>query len=312
MRRFLVRRLLFVIITFIGATVAMFSLTQLATDPRVLFVPRQGWGITQEQWDALTVRLGLDRPVVVQYFSWLGRMLKGDMGESLSQQQPVRQILMSKFGATLRLALAGWIIAVLIGIPTGVLAAVRRGTVWDYLGRSIAVFGQAMPPFWVGIMLMVLFGVVLGWLPTTGAGRGISIKHYILPAFTLGWYPAAALMRLTRSSMLEILDSEYVKFARAKGMGEWTVIWKHAFKNALIPPLTSSLLLMAGFLHGTLVVEYVFAWPGVARQALYYGVFTNDFPLLLGGVVVFVVIFLAFALVADIAYGFVDPRIRYQ
>ncbi|MDP2950363.1 MAG: ABC transporter permease, partial [Chloroflexota bacterium] len=181
-----------------------------------------------------------------------------------------------------------------------------------YLGRGFAVFGQALPPFWVGIMFIVLFSQILEWLPSGTRGETFDIRDFILPAVTLGWYPAASILRLTRSAMLEILDSEYIKFARAKGVREWMVIWKHALKNSLIPPLTAALLLMAGFLQGALVVEYVFSWPGVGRLALYKAVWDNDFPLLLGAVFVFVIIYLIFALVADIAYGYIDPRIRYQ
>jgi len=312
MRRFLLRRFIFVIISLFGATVVMFSLTRMAQDPRVLFVPTGGYGITQEQWDNLGKKMGFDKPVVVQYFLWVGRLLRGDFGESLGENVPVRGLITGRLGATAQLALGGWILTILIGLPLGVLSAIKRGTFWDYIGRGFAIFGQALPPFWVGIMLIVLFSVVLHWLPAAGKGEGWAIKSFILPCVTLGWYPAANILRLTRSSMLEILDSEYIKFARAKGVREWVVIWKHSLKNALIPPLTSALLLMAGFIHGTLIVEYVFAWPGLARLAMYRAVYDNDFPLLLGSVVVFVLVFLLTALIADIAYGYIDPRIRYQ
>jgi len=192
-----------------------------------------------------------------------------------------------------------------------VLSAVKRGTVWDYLGRGFALFGQALPPFWIGIVGVLIFSVQLGWLPAAFKGDGISIKHFILPAITVGWVAAAGYLRLTRSAMLEVLDSEYIKLARAKGLSNRTVIWKHAFKNAVIPLLTYSVLLLAGLLNGAVVAEVVFAWPGLGRVALVQAVNNNDFPLLTGAVLVFVLIYLVLNFVTDVLYAFIDPRIRY-
>jgi peptide/nickel transport system permease protein len=173
--------------------------------------------------------------------------------------------------------------------------------------------GQALPAFFVGIILILIFAVRLDWLPVgTRGGPGLRIEYYILPSITLGWLPAAGIMRLTRSAMLEILDSEYIKLARAKGVSASAVIWKHALRNSLIPPLTSALLLMAGFLNGAVVVESIFAWPGIGWIALFRAVYDNDFPLLLGTVFIFIAMYLVFALLADILYAFVDPRIRYS
>lgn len=312
MAQFFARRLVFMFISVVGATVVIFTLSRVAQDPRELFVPDSGYGISPEAWEELGNKLGFDKPVVVQYFLWLGRMLRGDFGESLSMQQPVSTIIGGKIGATVQLAIGGWIVAILLGVPIGVLAAVKRGTVFDYLGRAIALFGQALPGFFVGILLILIFAVQFEWLPVGTRPVDFDIKFYILPCITLGWAPAAGIMRLTRSSMLEIMDSEFVKLARAKGVSNMKIIWKHALRNSLIPPLTSALLLMAGFLNGALVVETIFAWPGIGWIALSRAVYDNDLPLLLGTVFVFIAIYLVFALLADILYAFIDPRIRYS
>ena len=312
MAQFFARRLVFMFISVVGATVVIFTLSRVAQDPRELFVPDSGYGISPEAWEELGNQLGFDRPVVVQYFLWLGRMLRGDFGESLSMQQPVSTIIGGKIGATVQLAIGGWIFAIIIGVPIGVLAAVKRGTVFDYLGRGIALFGQALPGFFVGILLILIFAVRFEWFPVGTRPVEFDIMYYILPCITLGWAPAAGIMRLTRSSMLEIMDSEFVKLARAKGVSNMKIIWKHALRNSLIPPLTSALLLMAGFLNGALVVETIFAWPGIGWIALSRAVYDNDLPLLLGTVFVFIAIYLVFALLADILYAFIDPRIRYS
>ncbi|MSQ07984.1 MAG: ABC transporter permease [Dehalococcoidia bacterium] len=314
MGRFLLQRLFTSLISVIGATVIIFSLIQLHSDPRQLFVPDGGYGITEAQWERLGEKLGFNDPVPVQYVKWIGRTIRGDLGVSLAQQRPVSQVLSRKIGATLQLALGGWAFAIIVGIPLGVLAAVKRATFWDYLGRMFAVFGQGAPPFLVGIVLILVFAVWLRNTPfTLPAGtrpQDFDFRYYILPSITLGWPAAAGLMRLTRSSMLEVLDSEFVKMARGKGVSYQTVIWKHAFRNALIPPLTSALIIFSNWLHGALVVESVFAWPGIGFVALFTAVNDNDFPLLLGSVFIYVLMFLVFALLADIMYALVDPRIR--
>ena len=312
MAQFFARRLLFMLVSVVGATVVIFSLSRVAQDPRELFVPDSGYGISPEAWEELGNKLGFDKPVVVQYFLWVGRMLKGDFGESLSMQQPVTEIIRGKIGATVQLAVGGWIFAILVGVPIGVLAAVRRGTFLDYLGRGVALMGQALPAFFVGILLILIFAVQFGWLPVGTRPQEFDISFYILPCVTLGWAPAAGIMRLTRSSMLDVMDSEFVKLARAKGVTGWKIVWKHALKNALIPPLTSALLLMAGFLNGALVVESIFAWPGIGWIALSRAVYDNDLPLLLGTVFVFIAIYLVFALIADVLYALIDPRVRYS
>ncbi len=314
MQQFLIRRALFIVISLLGATIVIFSMTRLAHDPRELFVPDTGYGMSEEQWIALGDKMGFNRPIPVQYLVWLGNILRGDFGTSIHQELEVRDIIFSKMGATIQLAVGGWFFAIVIGVPLGVIAATQRGSFWDYISRGFALFGQALPQFWTGIMAILIFAVVLQWFPagTRGDDDGFNIRYYILPSIVLGWPAAAGIMRLTRSAMLEVLDSEFVKLARAKGLGKFQVIWKHALKNALIPPLTSALLLMAGYLNGALVVETVFSWPGIGWIALNRAVYDNDFPLLQGTVFTFILFYLFFALIADILYAVIDPRIRYS
>jgi peptide/nickel transport system permease protein len=197
-----------------------------------------------------------------------------------------------------------------VGIPLGVLSAVKRGSVWDYLGRGIALLGQTLPVFWVGIMGILIFAVQLRWLPVGTMPDEFSFKHFIMPAITLGWFSAAGYLRLTRSAMLDVMDSEYIKLARAKGVNSTMVLWKHAFRNAIIAPLTFSSLVLAGFITGAIVTETVFSWPGLGRLA-FTAVDDNDFPLIVGLMLLFTFMFLVVNLITDILYAYVDPRIRY-
>jgi peptide/nickel transport system permease protein len=302
------------VLSLIAATAVVFALSRLAGDPLLLFAKPGGYGVSPQQEAALRASYGLDKPVAIQYFVWLGKTLKGDLGESLVQRSPVRGIIAERIPASFQLGFAAWLLATLVGIPLGVLSAVRRATIWDYLGRSIALFGQALPVFWLGIMSILLFAVALGWLPaaTRPVGEPLSttIKYFILPTITLGCLPAAVYLRLTRSAMLEVMDSEFIKLARAKGVSSRIVVWKHAFRNALIPPITVSALVLASFLEGSIIVETIFAWPGLGRMAL-KAVEDNDFPLLLGTVLFFAFLYVVFNSLADLLYARIDPRIRY-
>lgn len=314
MFRFLAGRIFTSLISVFGATLAIFILVHAnPKDPREIFVPQSGYGLTRESWNRLGDRLGFDKPAPVQYVEWLSRVFRLDFGVSLGLQVDVWDIIKGRLGATVQLGIGGWLIAVLMGIPTGVIAAVWRGGVFDYISRFVALVGQAAPPFVTGIVMIWLLSVNLGWFPAGGRNpHEFNFGEYVLPCLALGWGSAAGLMRLTRSSMLEILDSEFVKMARAKGVGNTTVIFKHALRNALIAPITSMLLLFAGFLNGALVVEIVFSWPGIGQVALQDAVQNNDFPLLLGTVIVFLMYFLVFATVADILYTVIDPRVRLR
>jgi len=310
MANFLARRFLSSLISVIGATIAIFVLIQFHSDPRELFIPDSGYGITQEQWENLGERMGLNDPIWKQYLNWMGNTLRGDLGVSLARDRAVADLIKGKIGATVQLAVGGWIFAIALGIPMGVLAAVKRGTFWDYFGRMVAIVGQAAPPFVTALVAIWIFAVWLNWLPAGGRSPDFNWKEYLLPCMALGWGAAASLMRLTRSSMLEVMDAEYIRLARAKGVGWNLVIYKHALRNALIAPVTSALLVFSGWLNGALVVEIVFSWPGIGYDALYRAVNDNDFPLLLGTVFIFILIYLVFATLADIAYTLIDPRVR--
>ncbi|MBI4219001.1 MAG: ABC transporter permease [Chloroflexi bacterium] len=304
MSRFMLRRLVAAAVSILAATALVFGVSRLQGDPRLLFLSEHS---TKEYWDAWGHKFGLDKPLVVQYFVWVGRAARGDLGTSINESRPTIDLIGERLGATAELALTGWFLSVLVGVPLGVLSAVKRGTGWDYLARTIALIGQAMPPFWLGISLILLFSVQFHVLP---AGTRGEFKHLIMPAATLALLNLASNLRLTRSAMLEVLDSEYVKFARAKGVRGWIVIWKHAFRNAAIAPLTNAGLLLAAFLAGTVVTETVFAWPGLGRLAV-NAVVTNDFPVITGVTLVFTLIYVIANLLVDIGYAIIDPRIRY-
>ena len=304
MARFLLRRFGASLFAIFVATILVFGMSRLTGDPRNLFLTVE---TSPDMWEAWGEKFGLNRPLVVQYFIWIGKAATGDMGTSLNEARPVWDMIVDRLWPSGELALTGWFLAVAIGIPLGVLSAVRRATVWDYVGRTFALLGQAMPPFWLGMVLILVFAVMLGWLP---AGTREGPRNLIMPALTLAFINASSNLRITRSAMLEVLDSEYVKFGRAKGVSRWKVIWKHAFRNAVIAPITNAGLLLAGFLAGTVVTEMVFAWPGLGRLAI-DAVRTNDFPVITGVTLVFTVIYVIANLLVDLAYAVVDPRIRY-
>ena len=314
MQRFLIRRFSFVLLSAFAVTILVFTLSRTLGDPLLLYA-NEGYGRTPEQMAALERYLGLDRPLIVQYFMWLANALTGDLGNSLVDRRPVTRLLLERAPATIQLAVAGWALATIVGIPLGVLSAVKRASIWDYVGRVFALFGQATPAFWFGIVAILIFSVMLGWLPTSTRPTDVplttQLKHFVLPTIVLAWGPAAGYLRLTRSAMLEVLDSEYIKLARAKGVRGPAVVWKHAFKNALIPPVTVSVLLLAGYLNGAAVVEIIFAWPGLGRLAL-DSLYNNDFPLLTGSVLLITLLYLAAYFISDVIYAILDPRIHYN
>ena len=303
MTRFLVRRFFTALFALFASTMLVFGMSRLTGDPREQFLTVE---TTQENWDAWGEKYGLNRPLAVQYLIWIGKSLTLDMGTSLNQAQPVWNLVRSRLLPTAELALTGWFLSIVIGIPLGILSAVKRATVYDYIGRGFALLGQALPPFWLGLVLILVFAVWLNWLPP---GTRDTPKHLIMPALTLALINASSNLRITRSSMLEVLDSEYVKLARAKGVPARMIVWKHAFRNAVLAPLTNAGLLLAGFLAGTVVTETVFAWPGLGRLAV-DAVRTNDFPVISGLTLVFTVFYVVANFLIDVAYGWVDPRIR--
>ena len=316
MGAFLARRALFAVITVFAATLIVFTVSRLVGDPLQFMIRPEGYGVSPEALAAISKKIGLDRPLAMQYLIWIGGVLRGDFGKSLLTEKPVIDIFLEKAPPTVQLAAVAWILATLIGVPVGVVSAVNRGGIFDYLGRAFALFGQAIPVFWLGIMAILIFSVILGWLPSGTKGPIDSsfweqVKHFVLPATVLGWSGAASYARLTRSAMLEVLDSEFVKMARAKGVTGGRVIWKHAFRNAMIPPITFSALLIAFFLSGQVVVEVVFGWPGLGRLAT-ESVFQNDFNTLSTSVLFFSAMFAFVSFFADTLYALVDPRIRYS
>lgn len=307
MRQFLLRRLGFTVLAMIGATALIFFLSRLIGDPRILYMAQGRF--SQARWDALGKEMNLDKPLVMQYGIWLTQVVRGDLGRSVANNRKVTDMIRERAGNTLQLGLAGFIFAALFGVPLGVLSAVKRGGMWDYIARTFALLGQAAPPFWLGIMLLLLFAAKLHWLPSATKGDGFAIRNFILPTITIGWLFAAANLRLIRTSMLEVIDSEYVKLARAKGVSSARVIWKHALRNAMIAPLTFMGINLAALVTGSVLTETVFAWPGLGRLSI-QAVNNNDFPVLLGTALVFSFIFLAVNFWVDILYAYLDPRIR--
>ena len=305
MQTFLIRRLIAGLVVIVLVSFLVFSLSRLAGDPRLLYT--DGY-TTADSFEELGRQLGLDKPFVVQYVLWISGTVRGDFGVSLYSRTSAINVIKERIPATLELSAGALVFALITGIPLGVMSAVKRGTIWDYVGRTFALFGQALPAFWLGIMLVLIFSVQLDLLPTSRRGDW---SHYVLPSVTLGWVASAGFLRLVRSAMLEILDSEYVKFARAKGVNHQKVIWKHALRNALIPPLTYAGVLMGAFLTGAVVIETVFGWPGLGSLAV-KAVLNNDFPVMTGVVMIFAAIYVAANFLVDILYAYIDPRIRYS
>ena len=311
MRRFIIRRFVFSLVSIVVATFSVFVLSRAAGDPLLLYA-NSGYGLTAESEVALRKKLALDRPVPVQYALWLGRTLKGDMGETILDRKPVFRIVTQRLPSTIHLGATAFLLSFLVGIPLGVLSAVTRGSIWDYVGRFIALLGQAVPQFWLGLVLILVFAVHWQIFPAALKGDGLlDVKHLVLPTITLAAGGFAFYMRITRNAMLQVLDSEYIRLARAKGVSNRVVIWKHAFKNALIQPLTGMTLGLTGFLTGSVLVETVFAWPGMGNMAI-TAVNNNDFPILQAVVFFFTILFVSMTFITDLLYAFIDPRIRYD
>ena len=307
MTKFIVRRIGYSLVTIIMATIIVFTLSRMTGDPRYLYLSEYSH-ISADVWDAWGEKMGLDKPLPVQYLYWLGNSLKGDWGESIVNGANVRDMVIERIPLTLQMTAGGFGFALLFGIPLGMLSAVKKGTILDYFGRGFAILGQSVPSFWLAIVFIIVFSVKLGWLPTAGPG---GFSHWIMPSVCLGWLASAGLLRLTRSALLDVLDSEFIKFARAKGASSTTIIWKHGFRNALIPPLTYSGLMLAGFANGSVVTETIFAWPGIGVLVI-NALYQNDYPVLLATALVFAVIYVLFAFIVDLLYAAIDPRIRYS
>lgn len=306
MQRFIAMRVLQSLVAVLVMSVIVFGLARISGDPLEVMLPLEA---EQEDYDRLTEYWGLDKPLHVQYLTFVKKGLQGDFGESLKYQgKSAMGLVIERLPATLELAGVALLISALLAIPIGVMAAVSKGTGYDAAAKVVALLGQSLPGFWLGIMLMWIFAVWMDWLPSSGRG---GIQHMILPAITLGWFQVAAIMRLVRSSMLEVLDSEFVKLTRVKGIPEWKVVWKHCLRNAAIAPLTFFAIIAGQLLTGSVVTETVFTWPGVGLLVV-DAVRSRDFQVVQAVVIMFAFIFILCNLLVDILYAFLDPRIRYQ
>jgi len=303
MVRFLVGRVLQTVLSMLVVISIVFVLTRLSGNPIHLLLDVNA---TERDQEILTRYLGLDQPLPVQYAIYVKNLARGDLGQSILSRRPVAEHIWERLPATVELGFVAMFLSVLIGVPLGVYSAVRRGGIMDGAARVFAVLGQSMPTFWLGLMLILFFGVVLGLLPAGGRG---GLEHLILPAFTLGYFTSAAILRLTRSAMLEVLGSDYIKFARLKGLHEQVVLWKHGLKNALLPVVTFAVMLFVQFLGGAVVTETVFAWPGLGRLIL-EAITTRDYPIVQAGVLVLSALYLTGNLFVDVLYSYLNPRIR--
>ena len=305
MTQFIARRLGYSLVSLFLLSLTIFLFVRVTGDPAVLLVEP---GASQADLDAIREQFGLDQPIWVQYVNFIASLAQGDFGQSFYYRTPVFELYLTRLPNSLMLALAAMAFSLLIGIPSGILAAVRVGGFWDKAGKIFALLGLSVPSFWIELVLILFFSVYLQWLPSSGSGTPL---HLLMPAFALGWYFAAAHMRLTRSSMLEVLGSEYIKLARLKGLPEALVIGKHAFKNALIPVLTLAGINLVIMINVAVVVETVFAWPGIGRL-LYEGITFRDFPVVQGVVIMGGAMIVLVNLVIDVLYAVIDPRIRLE
>ena len=304
MRTYIATRLGYSLISLFLLSVTIFLVIRTTGDPAMMLV---GPGGRPEDMQRVRVEWGLDRSWPEQYLSFIGNVLHGDLGVSFQYRMSVRDLYFERLPNSLQLAAAGFLVSLLIGIPLGIITAVKVDTFWDTASKVVAMLGLSIPGFFVGLVMIIFFAVGLRWLPAAGVGTW---QHLVMPALALGWYFAASMLRLTRSSMLEVLDSEYVKLARLKGVPEKFVIVKHAFKNALIPVLTLAGINFVIMINVAVIIETIFAWPGIGRL-LYEGISLRDFPVVQGVVVMAGVMTLGVNLLVDMLYALIDPRIRY-
>ena len=313
---YVLKRLGFAALMLTGVSVILFVIMRLAPGgPEAVLI---GGDLSQDAAAQIRHRLGLDRPLALQYVGWASAVLRGDLGRSFKTNDAVTTLILDRLGPTLQLTAGALVLALVVAVPLGVLAAVRRGTIWDTLGSAVSLFGVSFPSFWLGIMLILLFSEVLHLLPPSGlspygreADLGARVRHAILPTLTLGLIQMAALMRFTRSSLLEALRQDYVRTARAKGLPPSRVVWRHALRNALIPVVTVVGLSLPTLVGGAVLTETVFAWPGIGRLAV-GAVFERDYPVIMGVNLIVAAVVILGNLLTDIAYCFIDPRISYR
>ena len=289
----------------LGVSFVVFLILHLTGDPALLLLPPDA---SAEDIAKFRTAMGFDDPWPVQYLRFLKGAVRGDFGESVRHGEPAMGLVVERLPATFELAGAGLLIALCLAIPAGIVSAVRRNTIVDYVSTVVALLGQAMPTFWLGIMLILVFSVRLSWLPSSGRG---DLEHLILPAITLGLFTTARITRLTRSGMLEVLGQDYIRTARAKGVSESPVVWKHALKNASIPIVTIVGIELGTLLGGSVITETIFAWPGVGRLSV-QAIFNRDYPVVQAAVFLLASTFVIVNFLVDIVYTYLDPRIRFR
>jgi peptide/nickel transport system permease protein len=304
-RDFLIQKLGHTAIVVFCVLTLVFVVLHMTGDPVMMLLPPNA---SREEIDALSRTLGLDQPLIVQYGRFLARIARGDFGTSLQHQQPAMGLVAERLPASALLAVTALGLAVAVALPLGIVAATRRGTVLDRLAVALAALGQSAPIFWTGLMLMLVGSVILQLLPTSGYGTW---RHLILPALTLASYPMAAIARLVRSGMLEVLDADYVRTARAKGLPERRVVLKHTLRNAALPIVTVVGLQFGLLLGGAIVCEMIFSWPGVGRLMI-FAIYNRDFPLVEAAVFVMAMVFVAGNILVDLCYAWLDPRVKLR
>ncbi len=307
MLRYILNRLLAIIPVLVGVSIITFILIELAPgDPAEIILSKRDIEITAQVLSETRSQMGLDGPIYMRYFHWLTRIVQGDLGISYTTGEPVAKEIFSRIPATIELAAGGLVAMIVIALPVGTVSALFRRTVVDHVGRLLALLGASLPSFYLGLLLISLLSLNFEWIPVMGKG---TINHLLLPSLTLGFGLAATYARLLRAGLLEVLEQDYIRAARARGLKETVIIGHHAFKNALIPLITVFGLTVGNLLGGTMVVEHVFAWPGVGRLAI-QAIFNRDIPVLQGYAVMMAVIYVLVNLVVDISYRYLDPRIR--
>jgi peptide/nickel transport system permease protein len=306
MQRYIMIRLVQSIFTLIGVSIIVFSLARLSGNPLDVLLPDEA---DDETFLRISELWGLNDPWYIQYFTFVKNASRGEFGPSFKWQgRTAMELVLLHLPATLQLAFISIAVSVMLAVPIGVMSAVKKGTMLDTVGKLIALLGQSLPSFWLAIVLIWIFAVLLGWFPTSGRG---GVSNMVLPAVAMGWFSVASFMRLTRSSMLNVLDSEYIKLARIKGLSEWKVVWKHGLKNAAIPPLTVFGAIVVGQMTGSVTIETVFAWPGVGLLAL-QAVNARDYQVIQAVTMFISVLFIGMNLLIDILYAYIDPRIRFN
>ncbi len=305
MARYALKRIVVGFICLIGVSLIIFVAVRLTGDPTVLLLPEDA---TKEDFEKLRAELGLDKPIPVQYFIFIREAAKGNFGRSVRWKRPAIELVLSRIPATLQLGAFAFCLAVSFGLLAGVTSAKLRGSPFDLVVRVAAMFGLSMPTFWLGIMFILVVAVQLGWLPTSGRG---GVEHMILPALTMAGHAAASMSRLSRSSMLNVLGSDYIKMARVKGNPEWRILWKHGLKNAAIPVVTLAGIQLAAVIGHTVVVETVFAWPGIGKLII-DGIYARDYAVVQAGICLVSAIYIMINIGVDLVYGLLDPQIRYD